>query len=108
MRTDVLEYIACSAIWFDDGKEYVHQPFNIKSGYVIAGLRHHNCFATLSILTNKNQSHLQYEKVQGFLTSKGRFVNRQEGLVVARSANQVSADFIAHKHNAELHSEDIY
>lgn len=36
------EYIICSAIHFDDSKEHVHQPVNIKSGYVVCGRRHHS------------------------------------------------------------------
>ena len=66
------EDIRCAAVWFDDKKEYKHQPKNIKYGYVICGLRHHNCFT--------NRFVLGLEKIplaiQGFLTSKDRFVGR--------------------------------
>ena len=45
------EYILCSAIWIDDGvTTYVHQPKNIKQGFVVAGRRHHNCITTLAML----------------------------------------------------------
>lgn len=39
------EDIRCAAIYYNDGNEYPHQPRNIDIGYVLCGLRHHNCFA---------------------------------------------------------------
>lgn len=44
------ERILCAAVHYDDGKEYVHQPINITSGYVVCGHRHHNCKPNPSIL----------------------------------------------------------
>lgn len=97
------EYILCSAIHFDDGIEYVHQPNNIQTGYVICGMRHHNCFMTLSITTNESQTHLIYEKEQGFLTNLNRFVDRKEGMLIAVNSGQV-----VKSEKLSLYSEDLY
>ena len=98
------EYIICAAIHFDDGIEHVHQPVNIKTGYVVCGRRHHNCFMTVKALTGKIEK-LDEEKTQGFLTSKDRFLNRKEAMIVAIACNQVKAE--GNKNNV-LFSEDLY
>jgi len=38
------EYVICAANHFNDGKQYEHQPKNIKQGFIVTGRRHHNCF----------------------------------------------------------------
>lgn len=96
------EKIICSAIWFDDYKEYQHQPKNIKTGFVICGRRHHNCFMIMKILTNSNYTKLDYEKEQGFLTNTNRFVDREEAAVIAKEANQTNYTV------TKLYSEDLY
>lgn len=96
------EYIICSAIWFDDKIEYVHQPFNIKSGFVICGHRHHNCFNIMSILSNDIKKHIKYEKEQGFITNLNRFVDRKEGAEIAYKAGQTKTLL------TRLYSEDLY
>jgi hypothetical protein len=68
------EYIICSAIHFDDGEIYVHQPKNIERGIVVAGRRHHNCYLTAFSLSDKKWNSVAH--VQGFLTSLDRFVDR--------------------------------
>lgn len=45
------------------------------------------------------------ETTQGFLTSKGRFVNREEALEIARAAGQVGDDA---GYKKQLFSEDLY
>jgi hypothetical protein len=47
----VKEWILCAAILVEDGEEHLHQPRNIKTGFVICGRRHHNCYRILE-LTN--------------------------------------------------------
>jgi hypothetical protein len=96
------ERIICAAIWFDDGRDYVHQPKNISSGFVIAGMRHHNCFNTVSILTADIEHHTQYEKEQGFITTHNRFVDREEGAKIAYDAGQIKIEL------KKLFSEDLY
>jgi hypothetical protein len=94
-------YITCSAIWFNDGKEYVHQPFNIDIGFVVCGHRHHNCFMTVSILNNDEKLKALNE-VQGFMTSENNFVDRKEGAQIAFKAGQTS------ELKKTLFSEDLY
>jgi hypothetical protein len=102
------EYIICAAIWFKDGKFREHQPRNVDSGFVICGRRHHNCFTTASLLyKNMDDALLNYSEVkgtaeQGFLTSKDRFVNRDEAAEIAYSQNQTF------ERKKILFSEDLY
>ena len=84
------ERILCAAIWFDDGKEYDHQPINIKTGYVICGHRHHNCFMTAGILDPGISNYQKHEKEQGFVTNTNRFVSREEASEIALKSGQVS------------------
>ena len=70
------EYIVCAAIqYFVDDKEVI-----------VCGLRHNNCIGTYYDLTGK-QTNSELE--QGFLTSKGRFVNRIEAGEIALSCGQI-------------------
>ena len=99
MTEQAEEYIICSAIHFDDGKEHVHQPKNITKGFVVSGRRHHNCYTTLQSIGKS----LGYEEekvvrkvltlvnreVQGFITNTDRFVDRKEGWEIALKARQV-------------------
>lgn len=94
-------YIICAAIWFLDGKKYVHQPRNVESGIVICGRRHHNCY--LTICPDGNFDKLKNtENVQGFLTSDDQFVDRKEGARLAISIGQID------KFTECLFSEDLY
>lgn len=96
------EYILCSGIWFNDQKEHVHQPRNIKEGFVVCGFRHHNCFQSANILSNGNREYIGLEKIQGFLTNNNIFVNREEGAKIAFKSGQIP------KEKTKLFSEDIY
>lgn len=109
------EYIICSAIWFRDNIEHTHQPVNVKTGFVVCGRRHHNCYFTLSVigknlidsdeetpirvLINKPDSE---REIQGFITNTDRFVDREEGAEIAFNAGQIK-----HKVNM-LMSENLY
>jgi hypothetical protein len=97
-----MEKILCAAIWYKDEKPYLHQPKNIKSGYVMCGRRHRNIIALNKQLTGKN-TYLS-NSVQGFITSKDRFVDRVEGNEIAISAAQVFGNM----QGDELISEDLY
>jgi hypothetical protein len=97
---DNTQRILCAAIWFDDGIVHVHQPKNIQTGFVICGRRHHNCFATLSAITDKR--HFEFEKEQGFLTNDDMFMNRVDAAKVAFEAKQTD------EIKKELFSEDLY
>lgn len=97
----VSTYITCSAIWFKDGIKHDHQPFNIETGFVICGHRHHNCFMTAYIL-NDNEKVKGLEEIQGFMTSENNFVDRKEGGQIAFKAGQTS------ELKTRLFSEDLY
>lgn len=43
---------------------------------------------------------------EGFITSTGRYVNREEGLVIAQKANQILPE--RHNHPSELYSESVW
>jgi|GEM_PF-2543350 hypothetical protein len=100
------EYILCSAIWFDDGKEHPHQPLNIKTGVVYCGYRHHNIFAMGSVSEDIRNWNTEYEREQGFLTSQNRFVDRQEAFKIADNAGQLTDRKTQNNHT--LYSEDLY
>lgn len=89
-KLDKPEHILCSAIWYDDGVKRDHLPANVESGIVACGLRHCNCFTVLITLF-PDRRYLK-TSVQGFLTSKGRFVNRREAWKIALAAGQVEKE----------------
>lgn len=108
------EQIICAAIYFDDGEKHEHQPFNISTGFVICGMRHNNCYATLSIFKG-HRGRFEYKRaVQGFITTHTRFVNRTEATIIAVEAKQIinldenpkwkTTDLS----DIELYSDDIY
>lgn len=100
------EYILCAAIHFDDGKEYHHQPKNIKSGLVFCGHRHGCIFAQIGGTVGERQELGIYEKSQGFLTNMNRYVKREEALTIALANNQVLD--LSDVRGDRLHSEDLY
>jgi hypothetical protein len=100
-------YIICAAIWYQDGNQYLHQPRNVDSGFVVAGRRHHNCFITTFILngedqTQENVRNESWKIVEGFLTSDDRFVNRKQAAEIAYNSKQTL------KLKEVLFSEDLY
>jgi len=108
----VSTYIICSAIWFNDSKKHNHQPKNIKSGFVISGRRHHNCYASFqsigkslgydkTLIVKKGVS-LEERETQGFLTNTDLFVDRKEGGEIAYKAGQTQILL------TRLFSEDLY
>lgn len=97
----MIEKIICSGIWFDDGIIHEHQPVNIKTGYVVCGRRHHNCFATCHIM-QPNHEYVKHEKEQGFLTNLDRFVDRKDAAIIAYNSGQIS------KSKITLYSEDLW
>lgn len=96
------EYLLCAAIHFDDGKKYNHQPFNIESGLVLCGWRHGCIFPQIGGLVKERQELGIFEKEQGFLTNKNRFVGRKEAGQIAFAAGQTK------KLISFLYSEDLY
>ena len=102
------EYILCAAIYIKDGVEYNFQPTNIRTGIVFCGWRHPG------IIQQCNMANLPWKEwgyIQGFITSKNRFVDREEAFIIACKANQIrdSSKFkMMEKVKQILFSEDIY
>lgn len=97
------EYIICAANWYKDKSSYPHQPRNINYGFVVCGRRHHNCFATVSIIRKKSiEDQPKVDIEQGFLTSKDRFITREEAGKLALESNQITQE------RKTLFSEDLY
>ena len=72
------EKILCAAIWYKDFDKPVHSPINTECGVVMCGFRHSHIIGQCLELLNKKPIEIG-EYVQGFLTSKNRFVDRIEG-----------------------------
>ena len=104
------EKIICAANYYNDGKEYPHNPINITIGFVVCGRRHHNCIQTFTQIVGfpyTEQGHkINNTEVQGFMTSKNRFVDRKEALIIALESNQVIDK--SQIRNDNLYSEDLY
>jgi hypothetical protein len=91
------EFIICAAIKHGD------------TGKIYYGHRHNHCLEAsngeLSWKLNR-QEICKIERIQGFITSKNRFVDRKEALIIALENNQI----IDKKEirGTELYSEDLY
>ena len=88
------EYILCAAVRLK--KDNSDQPI------ILGGYRHADCFGSAIQL---GYTGLIDERDQGFLTSKGRFVDRAEALTIAKRANQLKTHHPAAKF---LISDDLY
>lgn len=117
------EFILCAAIWYQDGLKHDAQPKNIETGFVIAGRRHHNCYATAKALAGLDEtiklkitnientmSKEEYRNHQGFITSLDRYVNRREGYQIAKANNQIQFGLEASDNGEDsiLISENLY
>jgi hypothetical protein len=106
LMDNVQEYILCAANFYDDGKEHVHKPVNITTGFVVCGRRHHNCINTFTMIVGfpyTEEGHILHRtEEQGFMTSKNRFVDREEGAKIAFNAGQIKQE------KQTLYSEDLY
>ena len=105
------EYILCSAIWYKhlslEKPEILeirgYRPYNVDEGIVFCGWRHPNCMYSMVSLTGKRSVPSEVgESIQGFLTNKNRFVDREEGGVIAYNAGQTK------KIKKYLFSEDLW
>lgn len=116
--TDRLESILCAAIYVDTGQsENPNSSANSpETGIVFCGFRHNDCFTPLNAWKAELQEsrYARYVAIgaiypdqlygsrQGFLTSTGRFVDREEAMLIARSAGQTTVA------KTGLISEDLY
>jgi hypothetical protein len=105
------ERIICAAVWYKEipiKKAIPSQstnPRNCPTGLVFSGHRHGQCIYTKCAVTGLRDS-ASGENEQGFLTSKNRFVSREEALIIALRENQVMD--IKEVRGNELFSEDLY
>ena len=97
------EIVICAAIWVQDGKKRPHQPTTMPTGTVFFGLRH------CSIISQRAAYGIAHKKrsVQGFLTSKNRFLTREEASELVRNNNQ---EMVVDRNaiREQLYSEDLY
>jgi len=84
----------------DDGKDYHFQPYNIDKGIVFCGWRHPCIFQQYSDYWKQ----FKRTEVQGFLTNKNRFLNREEGLELVKSNGQLKCKILG----GVLTSEDLW
>ena len=105
------ERILCAALYIDDGANHNPRSHNYpKTGLVFLGWRHGDCFQVMREW-QKGLESWQHDRVteeqwagrdQGFMTSRGRYVDRQEARLIAYAAGQVDRDV------GDLFSEDLY
>jgi len=86
------EYILCAAIKYD--------------GNIISGFRHKDCSKILKLI-NPNHNDLY---INGFLTSKNRFVGRKEAWKIALANDQIKFGLEASDNGEDsiLISENLY
>lgn len=103
------ERVLCAAIWYKELPTQEFLPKNIKEGIVVCGYTHANCINTVKSLSGLRTVRYSPDGVgeseQGFLTSKNRFVDREEGAKIALKCKQIEK---LHYSNIELYSEDLY
>ena len=91
------EYIICAAIWYPE-KLDVESPRgfiaqNISYGMVIGQWRHCNCIHVRKQCgLPRKYANPEDRSVQGFLTSKGNFVDRWQASEIAYHAGQISKE----------------
>lgn len=105
------ERIICAAVWYKEipvikeiPKEHTN-PINCPIGLVFSGYRHAHCIYTKCAVTGLRDVE-SGDNEQGFLTSKNRFVTREEALKIALKENQVID--LSEVRGDRLFSEDIY
>ena len=98
------EYIIAAACHYSNGDGKVlpfHSCYGIKEGFVIAGFRH-----PLVIQAAKAWKEKGYKCVShGFITSYGRYVDREEAYKIAKDVGQINSEEI---HRECLISEDVF
>ena len=99
------EIILCAAIWYKEvNPRATHRPINTPGGVVLCGFRHGDVISQVLPLTEQRQFKLG-EHIQGFLTSKNRFVDRQEAWNIAKQADQIIK---VSGGEGTLYSEDLW
>lgn len=92
MIDNTKEYIICAAYWYKiDGDESPHGfvAKNISTGVVFGQYRHCNVIHNFKKATGIRTSESEVDYVDGFLTSKGNFVDRVQASELAYYAGQI-------------------
>jgi len=107
-----METILCSAVWWKDfipNNDFCYDiplqnmlPINLDKGIVTCGFRHNHCIYSMCYITGEVQYTLG-ESIQGFLTSKNRFVTREEGAII-----HTNNGGILKFSKTKLYSEDLF
>lgn len=97
---DTEERIICAAIWYKDFSKPIHSVVNVDSGVVMCGYRHGYIMGQFKALTGSRTP--LHNHVQGFLTTKNRFIDRIEAHKLFVSYGGVP------EFKNELYSEDLY
>ena len=87
------EFILCASIMFE--------------GKIVSARRHKDCYNLLEGLLKVDAVTVGRE-AQGFLTSKGRFVDRKEGFKIAKANDQIWHNMHDDRDEGKLTSEDLY
>lgn len=99
------EYILCAAIWYKELPSPYFQCSNINKGLVMTGHRHGHIIQQMKTLTGLRSVRFGEdsvgETVQGFLTSKNRFLDRNE-------ARELFIQTGGNPEFEQLYSEDLY
>lgn len=101
MNNGAIEYVMCAAIHVDDGKDHLYQPYNIATGIVFCGWRHPSIFSQIAESTLVRA---RSREIQGFLTTKNRFLTRDEALLLVKENCQLTKPLIG----GVLTSEDLW
>jgi hypothetical protein len=97
------EHILCAAIWYKEIEPIAtHRPINTPGGVVLCGFRHGDIISQVLPLVGERQ-YVLGEHIQGFLTNKNRFVDREEGAEVF-----IKNGGILKYSETKLYSEDLY
>ena len=91
------EYVMCAANYVDDGIDHNYKPYNIDTGLVYCGWRHACIFEIMPKESIKNC-------IQGFLTTKNRFLTRAKALELVKENGQLKEPLIG----GILTSEDLW
>lgn len=105
------EYILCAAVWYlelpmvkgDILNNRGFRPYNVDKGIVFSGWRHGNCIYQMVAVTGLRSVPAEAgPEIQGFLTNKNRFVDREEAAKIAYESGQTEKLLV------RLFSEDLY
>jgi hypothetical protein len=96
------EYVMCAANYYNNGQDHLYQPYNIDKGFIVAGWRHPCCGQSYMAA---NPTALVWDDcIQGFLTTKNRFLNRSEALELVLETKQLTKPLLG----GVLTSEDLW